>query len=531
MERPLGLNRSAAVYHCPSCKGVIRRADASYSVNTDLYSVRPSLRASSMSKGILQMATGRGATVAVTLLSAPVLGRLFPPAAYGAVTVLTTIGGFLGAFATFSYVQALPLAANASERRALFVLCVGVVGTTSALVAIATAVVREDLAAAFHEPQVAQYAWFLPVLFAASAVKTLLDMTLSCERLFSAVSLRAVVEVLITRLSQMGLCMVGFAGSPLGLFLGSMAGTWIAALMSGVTSARRVLGEGERRFEWQQLWEVALKHRQFPLVFLWIQTLNTVALGLPQMMLGLRFTLADVAYYGMGSMMVGLPLSLFASSSSQVFYVEAAGLVARGQSAARTTQQLIRVLNTLIPFPLTVVAALAPMLFETFLGSRWQEAGVFAQILVPWMVLMAYASPLSSAYSIFGRQSEMFALNVVLLALRFCALYYGGLWFGIRTTLALFTLAGVLVNFWSVVRTTRMLGVPWWWCSEDTILAYATSLALLLPAAALYWCVGSTLGSLLALAGACGLQVVLLCRRHPNVVQRFLPGQLRQRAG
>ncbi len=477
----------------------------------------------SLSSGILQMATGRGVTIAVTFITAPILSRLFPPSAFGAVAVLSTICGCLAPFATWGYSEAMPLAASARERRALFVLCVLAISVMTTLVIVATSVAGEHLAAAFHEPQVGRYVWFLPMLFSAGAVKTLLDMTLSCERLFAAVSLRAVAEVVVTRFSQIGSCAVGLASSPLGLFIGSMVGTWTAALMSGLTSVSRVLRGSAERFEGAEMWRVASRYRQFPLVFLWIETLNAVTVGLPQMMLGLRFSLDDVGYFGVGSMMIALPLSLFANSSSRVFYVEAAELVSHGKSAALTTQHLIRLLNTLIPFPLSVVALLGPMLFESFLGSRWREAGVFAQILAPSMVLMAYSNPLGSAYAIFGRQAEMFRMNLLLLAMRFCVLYYGGIWASIRVTLVFFALAGFLVSFWYVIRTTRMLGVSRLWLFRDTISAYTVALAMLLPSAALYWWVGSVTASLVTLAAASGLHVILLYRRHPNILKRLLP--------
>ena len=101
---------------------------------------------------------------------------------------------------------------------------------------------------------------------------------------------------------------------------------------------------------------------------------------------------AIAALYGMAYTMIGLPSKLFTTAASTVFYVEAGDRVIHGHSATPPTKQLVRMLSVLIPFPLAVVLVLGPFVFEVFLGSRWHEAGVYAQILVPWVALVAFSS-------------------------------------------------------------------------------------------------------------------------------------------
>lgn len=486
---------------------------------------KPAARAfaPSLHGAVLKLATSRGLVVAITLVTAPILGRLFPPSAYGALNVLGTIVSVLAAVATLSYVSAIPLASSPSERRDLFVLCsiIGLVATI--LVAVGAFFGADQLGMAFHEPQIAKYAMFLPLLFFFNGVRQLLDMTLSCQRRFTAVAVRNVVEIVVTRLMQLGVCsVVGLLGSPLGLILSRLVSSCVSATLSGVASIRDVLRVAGEPLRLAGLRAAASKHRMFPLVFCWSATLNAATIGLPVMLLGMSYSVEVVGLYGMAYMMVTLPLQLFSSSASQVFYVEVGERVALGQSTAPATQQLIRLLAALTSFPLVVVLFLGPLVFEVFLGLRWREAGVYAQILVPWMVLATLFSPLSVAFATFNRQYEGFLWNIALLTARFSALYIGGMFLGIRETLGVFVAASVVIVVLLLFRVIRLFGVSRRWAIGVVVASYVPAVLVMAPAGALYWHYGAKIAAIAALAAACLGYALVLHFQHPHITRALL---------
>ncbi len=478
--------------------------------------------APSLANPILKLAVSRGIVVAISFATAPVLGRLFPPQAYGALGVLTTLLGILAAFASLSYVSAIPLAASPVERRSLFVLCSLIGAVATLVVSVGIFLGADLLAAGFHEPDVAKYALFFPLLFLGGGVRQLLDTTLSSQRRFGAVAVRNVLEISVTRIVQIGSCFFGLIGSPVALILGFLVGGLVSAVTSGLTSIREIFRAVGEPLRWADLRAAAVKHRKFPMIQFSSQTINALTFGLPAIILGMRFSVEVVGLYGMAYTMVALPIQLFVSGANQVFYVEAGDRVARGQSAASATQQLVRVLALLTTFPLAVVLALGPLLFETFLGPKWHEAGVFAQILVPWMALMAFSAPLSVVFPVLNRQGEGFFWNIALLAARFSALYFGGMFFGVRATLGLFVAVSVVIVAWLMFRSLSLLGASRRWAAAVIARAYVEPLLLLAPAGALYWHFGAKLAALAALAVACVVYALLLYFRHPEVVKPFL---------
>ena len=475
-----------------------------------------------MSRSIMKLATSRGLVIAIGLMASPILGRLFPPEAFGVLGVLTTVLSVISSFATLGYVFALPLAETPSELRNLFVICAGLGVTVAIGVAAGSWLGAEWLGRIFHEPAVARYAHFLPLLFLVGAIRQVFDTTLSCQKRFGAVAVRNGLEISVARLSQMALNVAGMGGSPHALILGTLAGSAVSAFHSGITSIRNVFQTARERMTWAGLRAAAVKHRKFPMVQLWSITLNAVTFGLPVLVLGMRYPVKVVGLYGMAYAMATMPVQLFVGSSSQVFYVEAGEQAARGQSLAPASRHLIRVVTLLTSLPLTAVLLLGPLLFEVFLGAPWREAGVFAQILVPWMALMSVSGPLSSAYAVLNRQEEGLFWNVLLLAGRFLALYAGGLVFGPRVTLIWFSGISVLIVAGLMWRELSLLGVSPRWAAGVLARAYVLPAVFLAPSGLIYWGGGPKPAALGLLAAGCALHVAVTVCRNPEIGQLLL---------
>lgn len=477
---------------------------------------------SSMSGNVMKLATSRAIVVAISMAAAPILSRLFPPESFGVLSILTTLISILAAFGTLSYVRAIPITTSADERRDLCVLCLAISIVTTIIVVIPTLAGADVLAKSFNEPNLTKYVWFLPFLFLGQAVWQLGNMTLGCERRFGVIAWRNIMEGVVTRSVQLGSCLVGLLGSPFALIIGTLAGSCASVGVVGVASIKRTIGLAEKPLSLDGVRATAAKFRKFPLISLWNQTINALTVGLPVMILGIRFSVDVAGLYGMAFTLVNLPFNLFAAGVNQIFHVEAGDRVAQSTSAAGVAQQLVRMVAVLTAFPLAVLLLLGPLLFELFLGQQWYEAGVFAQILAPWLALVAFMSPLSSTFSITNRQGESFLWNIALLIARFSTLYFGGMFFGVRATLGLFVAASVVIVAWLVFRLLNLLGVSRRWAAATIGRAYVESFALLAPAGIAYWYFQSKIGALVLLGTACAVHAYYIHKRHPHIANQLI---------
>jgi hypothetical protein len=174
-------------------------------------------------------------------------------------------------------------------------------------------------------------------------------------------------------------------------------------------------------------------------------------------------------------------------------------------------------LSLICVFPIVAVAMLGPMLFETLLGSRWHEAGVYSQILAPWFLVVLLASPVASVFLIRKHASTPLCYNVILLVARPGALLLGKFLGGPRSALICFSAVGAAVFTHQLGRALRLGRVSRWRVGGLVLRELMRATMLLLPASFAYW-LGSAQSICLAiLCTATVAHLALLYRREPMV--------------
>ena len=75
---------------------------------------------------------------------------------------------------------------------------------------------------------------------------------------------------------------------------------------------------------------------------------------------------------------------------------------------------------------MAALALAAPAAFSVVFGEEWREAGVYAQLLAPWLYFVFVSAPLSNLFDVLEQQPWELAFNVVMMAARAAALWVGG---------------------------------------------------------------------------------------------------------
>ena len=80
-------------------------------------------------------------------------------------------------------------------------------------------------------------------------------------------------------------------------------------------------------------------------------------------------------------------------------------------------------------------------------GDDWQDVGLYARILIPWLFLAFLSNPINSLIMIFNKQKTMVIFDVLLLIFRFLGLFLGYYYYNdIVISLIFFSLVGMLFN-------------------------------------------------------------------------------------
>ncbi|HLU68514.1 MAG TPA: oligosaccharide flippase family protein, partial [Kofleriaceae bacterium] len=380
------------------------------------------------------LAGGTAVGQAITVISAPVLTRLYGPTAFGTLAVYTSMITLVGGLAALSYHRAIPL--PESEGEAASLLCVSVLSTAvlTAATAVALAIAGPELAALLGSSELVPWLWMVPLGIMGLGLYEVLTQWAVRRKSFSTVATTRIARGVGQTATQIGL---GVAGAgPVGLLVGQLLGQWTGSGSLGRLAWKQA-GEQIRSVRWAAMRRAAVRYRRFPQYTAPAMLLNTVSTQAPPLLLSYYFGGVVTGLYALGARILMMPVTLIAKSASQVFVSSAAEEMRQGRLGESTERVFTRMIRLGAPFAMLLGVA-APSLFAVAFGARWREAGEYTRWLAPWLLTVFLAFPLMPLVSVLERQRAGMIFQAVLLVGRLAGLLAGGAAGDARLAIALF---------------------------------------------------------------------------------------------
>ncbi len=400
-----------------------------------------------------------GATLAqgIAILAAPFLTRLYGPAAFGALGLFIAVTRILTQISGLRYELAIMLPEKDEDAAEVFGLAFLVVLIVGMILIPISLLAGPPLARWLHATELIPYLGLIPVSVLFGGALLILNYWHTRHRHFGRLSLVRMVQSGTQAGTQLGVGMMSQAEGG-GLIGGVVMGQIIAAV-SLVAMGGRGMGQVLRQHVTRRgMMAAARRYRKFPRYNVGATLMNSISWQLPTFFLSFFFSPIEVGFFALGNRVIELPMRLVGSSIAQVFFQRASAARHEGK-LDQVVLSTFRYLVTLSLFPLMLLFFVAPELFQTLFGDRWREAGVYTQILTPWIFFWFISSPMSTLFSVLEKQEWSFRLNAAILLSRFLALGLGG-WLGNpRIMLGLFALSGVLLYGFLSIFVTRASGV------------------------------------------------------------------------
>ena len=391
---------------------------------------------------VLRLVSGATVAQGLGILLAPVLSRLFAPEAFGTADVFVSIVSVIGVVVCLRYELAIMLPENNEEAANLLAGTLILAGLITAVSALATRLLRDPIVRLLKAPDLAYFLWLLPVVVSVTGVSLALTYWNSRGKYFGRLSVARVTASASTGITKLGMGSLGYRG-PGGLIGGYVMGPIISAVILGWQTWRddkRVI----QRVRWPGIIEELNRYRRFPLLSTWSALLNVLSRQLPIFVLSIFFSQEIVGYYGQGTRLIQVPLALIGSAVAQVLFQRASEARREGTLGvvvANVYQRLV----ILGLFPMLALTLIGQEVFVIVLGSKWAEAGAYAQIMGPWRFLVFVGSPMSILPSVLERQDVDLTFNIILFISRAVSLVLGSLLGNARIALALYAGSGLLM--------------------------------------------------------------------------------------
>lgn len=372
------------------------------------------------------------------ILAMPVISRLFTPEDMGFYTTYVAIVGIVSVTASLHYELALPLPKTEKSAKTVLMLCHVVLLLVCLVFAVAYLLLQTTLEDALNINSALDFELWLPVTLLLTGAVTIWTFWSVRQKQFKANGLSKAAQGVIQSFSQLlaGLAGMGVAG----LIFGQVAGLLVALAMLVLPFRIGVTGGVSKRHV-ARLMAVAKRYRNFAVAASPSSLINALSNSLPPLLLIYFFDSVVVGLFGLGMRMLLVPSRLMGQAFSQSFFALAIDAHRQG-SLSELTDKSFRALYSASLWSFLPLAVGAESIFSFVFGEPWRGAGVYAQLLTPWLIVGFAVTPLSMLVTVLEKQKTELSLQLLYFASTVSALLIGGFMGNDKLAILLLSLGG-----------------------------------------------------------------------------------------
>ncbi len=245
-----------------------------------------------------------GTTLAqiLTILSVPVLTRLYQPENFGVWALYSSITSIISVIICMRYEYAIML--PESDEDAINLLGVSFLAIGGVVTGLTLAIIwffRESIISILNSPQIGNYLWLVPPLFVlVNGIFLALNGWNSRTKLFRRLSFSRISSSVSTIATQI---IIGIFDkkSPTGLITGSVTGQSVATFILAGQIWRDDRSLIRKSLNWKKMYEVLKRYRKFPLVDSFSALMNSISWQLPAFLLAAFFLLQSSVFIPLDS--------------------------------------------------------------------------------------------------------------------------------------------------------------------------------------------------------------------------------------
>ena len=392
-------------------------------------------------RSVTVLAGGTALGQLLVILTSPILTRLYSPEDFGMLAVFGSIFGIFLVVAAFKYELAIPLANKDEEAFDLLFLCIICVFLVSLILTLLLLFMDEILLRWTNSSMLSSYLWLLPIAVFCGGNYQTFNYWAIRKNAFPVLARTKLNQSISSVAVQLSCGFLGF--TPIGLLLGQ-----IASQTAGIASLVRLAFQKSVpinfSFSLKRIAAVAAEYRRFPQYSSAAALLNALGLQLPTLLLATFFGLEVTGLYLLTQKLVGVPMTVVASSITQVYIAELTQITRRGSNILlpfyrKTLINIAKIAAILV----ALIAIIVPS-FPYIFGQEWSRASLYTFILLPSFFMRFLSGAVVSSLEILGKNHWRLWRELVVLLLLIGGLFAAKLAFNNDiTAIAALSLAGV----------------------------------------------------------------------------------------
>lgn len=376
------------------------------------------LKNSSFCVSVFKVGSGELIAQILSLISVPILSRIYSDAAYGEVALITSTAAVVLNLSTLGFNAAIMKPKDDEQSRkvfttaflANFVICSGF----TAFYAFFSK--KKQLFSVSGSYGLALLMmWSYCMLYETKSLMIVyLNRKQKYNKLFFNPIIGSASNLLVA--VPLGLLGFGFEGFMLTYILQDLA---ICTLMIWGDSPFR------RHYKLRDFVSVIVEYKEYILFHLPADFMRNTSIEYPTLYMGRVFPSGELGDYSMCERILKLPIRLIAAPISTVYFRTASEYHREGRNLADFTFKMVFRILLISILPVAFFMFISEPLFALVLGKTWREAGALASFLIVQYVLMFCAQTTSYCRVSIGRQKTDLAVSLVRFAIAVVSCFIG----------------------------------------------------------------------------------------------------------
>jgi len=276
----------------------------------------------SFASDVLTLTGGTTFAQILTILSVPILARLYQPENFGVWAIYSSIVSIISVIICMRYEYSIMLPELDDDAINLLGVSFLAIGVMTVLTLAIIWFFKEIIIDIFNSPQIGNYLWLVPPFVLVNGIFLALNSWNSRTKLFRRLSFSRISSSVSTTATQIVIGLVE-KKSPTGLIVGNLTGQSVATLILAGQIWRDDRNLIRKSLNWEKMYEGLKRYSKFPLVDSFSALMNSISWQLPAFLLAAFFSPTIVGFYSLGFRLLQMPMSLIGSSISQVFFQRA----------------------------------------------------------------------------------------------------------------------------------------------------------------------------------------------------------------
>ena len=353
------------------------------------------------------LAFGTVVARAFTLVSMPLLARIYTDENFGVLSMYTALVMVSTPFLSLRYVTALPLPRSNALAVNLLAASFVVILISGSILSALVFLFGQDLLGLMNMELLAPWLWLVVIGAIGAAIYELLSMWATRERRYALISKTVAKQSLIGESAKviLGLLSLKGYGLLIGQFLSMVSGS-----VQLFFNFKRDSGRLIKKVTGKRMGKAVYLYRGFPLYRMPSQAMLVLSQQLPVMAIAAMYGASEVGQFSLAFIAVMLPVNLLSQNISKSFYAEIAN-GRRDRSILSIMARVSAVLVLVAIFPACLLYYYSEPLFSIFLGEGWELSAVIARNLSFYAFFLFVSVPFVTVFNILKKQSIYLLVN------------------------------------------------------------------------------------------------------------------------